>query len=139
MKSIEMTEETYAGIPADVEAFTLDDEKRWFDSQDISCMPAVLATLKGLRATATVTAITVQNENGEDLATLTLAVGEKAKVKVSRTPAYANTAATWESATPATVKVTAIDESYAEIERLASGTIVVTATCNEKTDTVSVQ
>ena len=45
MKSIEMTEETYAGIPADVEAFTLDDEKRWFDSQDISCMPAVLATL----------------------------------------------------------------------------------------------
>ena len=28
MKSIEMTEETYAGIPADVEAFTLDDETK---------------------------------------------------------------------------------------------------------------
>lgn len=139
MKSIEMTEETYVGIPADIDAFTLDDEKRWFDSQDISCMPAVLATLKGLRATATVTAITIQDEDGEDLSTLTLAVGEKAKVKVARTPAYANTVTTWQSATPTTVKVTAIDESYAEIERLAAGTISVTATCNEKTDSVSVQ
>lgn len=139
MKSVEMTEETYAGIPADIEAFTLDDEKRWFDSQDISCMPAVLATLKGLRGTVAVTAITIQDEDGGDLSTLTLAVGEKAKVKVARTPAYANTVTTWESATPATVKVTVIDESYAEIERLAAGTINVTATCNEKTDTVSVQ
>lgn len=139
MKSIEMTEETYSGIPADIEAFTLDDEKRWFDSQDISCMPAVIATLKGLRAVAEVTAITMQDENGADLSTLTLTVGEKARVKVARTPAYANTEATWESATPATVKVTAIDESYAEIERLAEGTVAVTATCGGKTDTVSVQ
>ena len=65
MKSITMSEESYKGIPADAEAFTLEDEKRWFESQDISCMPAVLATLKGLRATVAVTAVAMVDAAGE--------------------------------------------------------------------------
>ena len=46
MKSIEMTEESYDGIVADASAFTEEDCKKWFETKDISCMPAIIAKLK---------------------------------------------------------------------------------------------
>lgn len=139
MKSIEMTQEAYVGIPADVAAFTLDDEKRWFESQDVSCMPAVIATLKGLRALVSVTGVAIHDEADADISTLTLAVGESAVVKASRTPVYANKTATWSSSDAEKVTATALDESRALVKRLAEGTVTVTVTgASGVTDTLSV-
>ena len=38
MKSIEITEEGWAGIPADAAAFTKADEVAWVDTKDIQCL-----------------------------------------------------------------------------------------------------
>ncbi|MDD4422730.1 MAG: hypothetical protein PHD46_06815, partial [Eubacteriales bacterium] len=91
MKSVELTKEAWGGVPADKEAFTLDDEKTLFFSKDIQTLPAVLATLKGLRELVSATAIVVKDEAGEDVAAgkeLSIGAGDKLKVKIAFTPAY---------------------------------------------------
>lgn len=50
MKSITMTSDSWDGIPATQDAFTVQDEKTWFETKDISVLPAVIAELKYLRA-----------------------------------------------------------------------------------------
>jgi len=131
MKSITMSEESYKGIPADAEAFTLEDEKRWFESQDISCMPAVLATLKGLRATVAVTAVAVVDAAGETVAAgreLSVSAGESLLVYVERTPVFSGYPCTWASADATKVKVTKVDDSSALIEPVVANSTAITVT-----------
>ena len=64
MKSIEITEEGWAGIPADAAAFTKADEVAWVDTKDIQCLGPVVATLKGLRAAFPVTSIAIKDPDG---------------------------------------------------------------------------
>ena len=131
MKSITMSEESYKGIPADAEAFTLEDEKRWFESQDISCMPAVLATLKGLRATGAVTAVAVVDAAGETVAAgreLSVSAGESLLVYVERTPVFSGYPCPWASADAPKVKVTKVDDSSALIEPVVANSTAITVT-----------
>ena len=137
MKSIEMTQETYLGIPADAEAFTLEDENRWFESQDIACMPAVLATLKGLRAAVAPTALAVKTAGGESVAAgteLSLAAAASLRVRVDYTPVYSHYPITWSSGDSTKVKVTAeADSCYALIEPVAANTSAITITATGPT------
>ncbi len=131
MKSVEITEESYVGIPADVEAFTAADEAVWFDSKDIGCQPAVIATLKGLRAAVPVTAVAVKGEDGADVASgteLSIAAGAKLLVHAVRTPVYSAFPCTWASADSTKVKVTKIDDSSALIEPVAANASAVAVT-----------
>ncbi|MEA5034230.1 hypothetical protein SDC9_188256 [bioreactor metagenome] len=147
MKSIEMTEESYKGIPADVEAFTAADEEQWFKSQDISCAPAILSAMKGLRAMIAVTALALTDEAGDAVASateLSIAAGDSLRVKVARTPVYSGYPITWTSEDATKVKVTAdpYDSAYALIEPVAAnasavtitatGSVGITATCTIK-------
>lgn len=143
MKSIGMTSENYVGIPADINAFTLEDERAWFDTKDISCLPAILATLKGLRAVYPVTAIAIKDVLGEDISTVTLSVaaGDKIVVQAARTPASSTFPITWASSDSTKASVTTLDDSSAVIKAVASDASAVTITATGSTgitDTVSV-
>ena len=145
MKSVEITEESYVGIPADVEAFTAADEAVWFESKDIGCQPAVIATLKGLRAKVPVTAIAVKDEDGAEVASgteLSIAGGAKLYVHVVRTPVYSDYPCTWASGDSTKVKVTKIDDGSALIEPVAANASAITITATGSTGitaTVSVK
>lgn len=123
MRSVEMTKETYAGIPADALAFTPADESVWFESKDIQCLPAILATLKGLRAAISVTKLTAS------LAAVSVVAGESVAVSSEYTPAEAFQPVVWttENAGIATVS-TADDGINVVIKGVKAGTTKVKAT-----------
>ena len=143
MKSIGMTSESYVGVPADINAFTLEDEKAWFDTKDISCLPAILATLKGLRAVQPVTAIAIKDVLGDDVSTATLsaAAHDEIVVQVVRTPVSSTFPITWASSDSTKASVTKLDDSSAVIKAVAADVSAVTITATGSTgitDTVSV-
>lgn len=136
MKSVEMTKEMWAGVPADKDAFTIEDEKQWFESKDIQCLPAVLSTLKGLRKEITVTAIAIKDMAGYAVASATeLSVddGDSLLVKIAFTPACGLYDVTWASGDATKVKVTKIDECTALIEPVAANSSAITITATAAT------
>lgn len=145
MKSIEVTKEMWSGVPTDKDAFTLDDEQKWFESKDIQVQNAVLATLKGLRKEISVTAISINEEDGDaatDGTELSIAKGEKLKVKIGFTPACGLYDVTWASGDATKVKVTKIDDYNALIEPVAANASAITITATAGTgitDTVTIK
>ncbi len=143
MKSIEITEEGWAGIPADAAAFTKEDEASWVDTKDIQCLGPVVATLKGLRAAIPATTIAIKGPDGEAVpASTELSVAEKESlvVHVVYDPVYSSYPITWASSDATKVKVTAIDTYSALVEPVAAdaNAITITATAQAgKTDTAT--
>ena len=143
MKSIDITEEGWAGIPVDAEAFTKADEVAWVDTKDIQCLGPVVATLKGIRAAFPVTTIAIKGPNGEDVpASTQLSVDgeESLVVHVVYDPVYSSHLITWSSSDSTKVKVTAIDTYSALVEPVAAnaGAITITATAQDSvTDTAT--
>lgn len=133
MKSVEMVSETYGGIPADAQAFTPADEAVWFDSKDIQCLPAILATLKGLRATVAVTGLTVSES------ALSLVVGESKAVSSEYAPIEAFQPVAWSSSKDAVATVSTCDDGInAVITGIKAGTATITASGGGQTATISV-
>ena len=143
MKSIEITEEGWAGIPVDAEAFTKADEVAWVDTKDIQCLGPVVATLKGIRAAVPATTIAIKGPDSEDVPENTeLSVTEEASlvVHVVYDPVYSSHPITWSSSDSTKVKVTAIDTYSALVEPVAAnaGAITITATAHDSvTDTAT--
>lgn len=143
MKSIEITEEGWAGIPADAAAFTKEDEASWVDTKDIQCLGPVVATLKGLRAAIPATSIAIKGPDGEDVTAsteLSVAGKESLVVHVVYDPVYSSYPITWSSSDATKVKVTAIDTYSALVEPVAAdvSAITITATAQAgKTDTAT--
>lgn len=137
MKSISMSKEAWEGISADAAAFTIEDEQHWFDTKDIQCQPAVIATLKGLRAACPLTALAVKDEDGETITVTELDIsdGETLVVKAVRTPVYSTYPVTWASAAGTKLKVEALDSNgdYALITPLVANTDAVTITATGST------
>ena len=136
MKSIEMTKEAWDGITADKDAFTIDDEKKWIESKDIQCLPAIVATLRGLRKEITVTAIAIKDMDGEAITAateLSVAKRESLKVKIEFTPAAGLYDCTFASGDATKVKVTKLDECTALIEPVAAHTSAITITATAAT------
>lgn len=133
MKSIEITEEGWAGIPTDAVAFTKADEVAWVDTKDIQCLGPVVATLKGLRAAFPVTSIAIKDPDGENVTAnteLSVTGEESLVVHVIYDPVYSSYPITWTSSDATKVKVTAIDTYSALVEPVAAnaGAITITAT-----------
>lgn len=133
MKSVEMVSESYSGIPADVQAFTPADESVWFNSKDIQCLPAILATLKGLRATITITGMALSDT------TVSLAAGEDKEVSSVYAPVEAFQPVTWTSSNEdVAAAVTNDDGINAIIKSVKAGTATITATGGGQTAAISV-
>jgi len=133
MKSIEITEEGWAGIPVDAVAFTKADEVAWVDTKDIQCLGPVVATLKGLRAAFPVTSIAIKDPNGDDVTAstqLSVTGEESLVVHVVYDPVYSSYPITWTSSDATKVKVTKIDTYSALVEPVLAdaGDITITAT-----------
>ena len=133
MKSIEITEEGWAGIPADAAAFTKADEVAWVDTKDIQCLGPIVSTLKGIRAAFPVTSIAIKGPDGVDVTASTeLSVTGEASlvVHVVYDPVYSSYPITWTSSDATKVKVTAIDTYSALVEPVLAnaGDITITAT-----------
>ena len=114
MKSITVNSDAWEGISADAAAFTVDDEKKWYESKDIQVQPAVIATLKGLRAGFPLTGLAIKDMDGESVAAnteLDISDAETLQVKVVRTPAYSTYPITWSSSAATKVKVEKIDDN----------------------------
>lgn len=143
MKSIEITEEGWAGIPADAAAFTKADEVAWVDTKDIQCLGPVVATLKGIRAAVPATSIAIKGPDGADVPAgteLSVTGEESLVVHVVYDPVYSSYPITWGSSDPTKVKVTAIDTYSALVEPVAANVsaITITATAQAgKTDTAT--
>lgn len=143
MKSIEITEEGWAGIPADAAAFTKEDEASWVDTKDIQCLGPVVATLKGLRAAIPATSIAIKGPDGDDVTAgteLSVTGKESLVVHVVYDPVYSSYPITWTSSDATKVKVTAIDTYSALVEPVAANVsaITITATAQAgKTDTAT--
>ena len=143
MKSIEITEEGWAGIPADAAAFTKADEEVWVETKDIQCLGPVVATLKGLRAAFPVTSVAIKGPDGEDVTAsteLSVTGEESLVVHVIYDPVYSSYPITWTSSDATKVKVTAIDTYSALVEPVLAdaGDITITATAQAgKTDTAT--
>lgn len=143
MKSIEITKEGWAGIPADPAAFTKADEAAWVDTKDIQCLGPVVATLKGLRAAFPATSIAIKGPDGVDVPAnteLSVTGEESLVVHVVYDPVYSSYPITWSSSDATKVKVTAIDTYSALVEPVlaAAGAITITATAQAgKTDTAT--
>lgn len=133
MKSIEMVSETYGGIPADAQAFTPADESVWFDSKDIQCLPAILATLKGLRALVVITDITLSET------AVSLVAGEDKFVSSTYKPVEAFQSVIWKSSNDGIATVETSDDGIsARLIGVKAGTAKVTATGGGKTATITV-
>ena len=143
MKSIDITEEGWAGIPVDAAAFTKADEVAWVDTKDIQCLGPVVATLKGIRAAVPAANIYIKGPDGEDVTPNTeLSVTEEASlvVHVVYDPVYSSHPITWSSSDSTKVKVTAIDTYSALVEPVLAdlSAITITATAQaSKTDTAT--
>lgn len=131
MKSIEITKEGWAGIPADAVAFTKADEASWVDTKDIQCLGPVVATLKGIRAAFPATTIAIKGPDGENVTAsteLSVTGGESLVVHVVYDPVYSSYPITWTSSGATKVKVTAIDTYSALVEPVAADAADITIT-----------
>ena len=151
MKSIEITSDSYAGVPADKEALTSTDIDAVFNSGDWKGASAALVScIKGYVAQAAADAVTIAGEIAEQKvpviataisipATENVVVGAEVVIPVTFTPAGCNQIITAESGTEAkgTVEVDAGYKSVT-VSGLEAGDTVITVTCGSKTDTCTV-
>lgn len=151
MKSIEITSDSYLGVPADKEALTSTDIDAVFDSGDWKGASAALVScIKGYVAQAAADAVTIAEEIAEQkvpvIATAIsipetegVVVGAKVVIPVTFTPAGCNQIITAESGTVAygTVEVDAGYKSVT-VTGVQAGDTVITVTCGSKTDTCTV-
>lgn len=151
MKSIEITSDSYAGVPADKEALTSTDIDAVFYSGDWKGASAALVScIKGYVAQAAADAVTIAEEIAEQkvpvIATAIsipetegVVVGAKVVIPVTFTPAGCNQIITAVSGTVAkgTVEVDAGYKSVT-VTGVLAGDTVITVTCGSKTDTCTV-
>ena len=151
MKSIEITSDSYAGVPADKEALTSTDIDAVFNSGDWKGASAALVScIKGYVAQAAADAVTIAEEIAEQkvpvIATAIsipetegVVVGAKVVIPVTFTPAGCNQIITAVSGTEAkgTVEVDAGYKSVT-VTGVQAGDTVITVTCGSQTDTCTV-
>ena len=151
MKSIEITSDSYAGVPADKEALTSTDIDAVFNSGDWKGASAALVScIKGYVAQAAADAVTIAEEIAEQkvpvIATAIsipetegVVVGAKVVIPVTFTPAGCNQIITAESGTVANGTVE-VDAGYKSVTvtGVLAGDTVITVTCGSKTDTCTV-
>lgn len=151
MKSIEITSDSYAGVPADKEALTSTDIDAVFKSGDWKGASAALVScIKGYVAQAEADAVTIAEEIAKQKVpviataisipeTENVVVGEEVVIPVTFTPAGCNQIITAASGTEAkgTVEVDAGYKSVT-VTGLVAGDTVITVTCGSKTDTCTV-
>ena len=151
MKSIEITSDSYAGVPADKEALTSADIDAVFNSGDWKGASAALVScIKGYVAQAAADAVTIAEEIAEQKVpviataisipeTENVVVGAEVVIPVTFTPAGCNQIITAESGTveKGTVEVDAGYKSVT-VSGLDAGDTVITVTCGSKTDTCTV-
>ena len=151
MKSIEITSDSYAGVPADKEALTSTDIDAVFYSGDWKGASAALVScIKGYVAQAAADAVTIAEEIAEQKVpviataisipeTEDVVVGAKVVIPVTFTPAGCNQIITAESGTVAkgTVEVDAGYKSVT-VTGVQAGDTVITVTCGSQTDTCTV-
>lgn len=151
MKSIEITSDSYAGVPADKEALTSTDIDAVFNSGDWKGASAALVScIKGYVAQAAADAVTIAEEIAKQKVpvvataisipeTANVVVGAEVVIPVTFTPAGCNQIITAESETVAkgTVEVDAGYKSVT-VTGLEAGDTVITVTCGSKTDTCTV-
>ena len=151
MKSIEITSDSYAGVPADKEALTSTDIDAVFNSGDWKGASAALVScIKGYVAQAEADAVTIAEEIAEQKVPVVataiavpdtegVVVGAKVVIPVTFTPAGCNQIITAASGTVAkgTVEVDAGYKSVT-VTGVAAGDTVITVTCGSKTDTCTV-
>ena len=151
MKSIEITSDSYAGVPADKEALTSTDIDAVFKSGDWKGASAALVScIKGYVAQAEADAVTIAEEIAKQKVpviataisipeTENVVVGEEVVIPVTFTPAGCNQIITAASGTEAkgTVEVDAGYKSVT-VTGIAAGDTVITVTCGSKTDTCTV-
>ena len=151
MKSIEITSDSYAGVPADKEALTLTDIDAVFYSGDWKGASAALVScIKGYVAQAAADAVTIAEEIAKQKVpviataisipeTENVVVGAEVVIPVTFTPAGCNQIITAESGTveKGTVEVDAGYKSVT-VTGVLAGDTVITVTCGSKTDTCTV-
>ena len=151
MKSIEITSDSYAGVPADKEALTSADIDAVFNSGDWKGASAALVScIKGYVAQAAADAVTIVEEIAEQkvpvIATAIsipetegVVVGAKVVIPVTFTPAGCNQIITAVSGTVANGTVE-VDAGYKSVTvtGVEVGDTVITVTCGSKTDTCTV-
>lgn len=151
MKSIEITSDSYAGVPADKKALTSTDIDAVFNSGDWrGASAALVSCIKGYVAQAAVDAVTIAEEIAKQKVpvvataisipeTEDVVVGAEVVIPVTFTPAGCNQIITAESGTVAkgTVEVDAGYKSVT-VTGLEAGDTVITVTCGSKTDTCTV-
>ena len=151
MKSIEITSDSYAGVPADKEALTSTDIDAVFNSGDWKGASAALVScIKGYVAQAAADAVTIAEEIAEQKVpviataisipeTENVVVGAKVVIPVTFTPAGCNQIITAESGTVANGTVE-VDAGYKSVTvtGVLAGDTVITVTCGSKTDTCTV-
>ena len=151
MKSIEITSDSYAGVPADKEALTSADIDAVFNSGDWKGASAALVScIKGYVAQAAADAVTIAEEIAEQKVpviataisipeTEDVVVGAKVVIPVTFTPAGCNQIITAESGTVANGTVE-VDAGYKSVTvtGVLAGDTVITVTCGSQTDTCTV-
>ena len=151
MKSIEITSDSYAGVPADKEALTSADIDAVFNSGDWKGASAALVScIKGYVAQAAADAVTIAEEIAKQKvpviataisipATEDVVVGAEVVIPVTFTPAGCNQIITAESGTveKGTVEVDAGYKSVT-VTGVEAGDTVITVTCGSQTDTCTV-
>ena len=151
MKSIEITSDSYAGVPADKEALTSTDIDAVFNSGDWKGASAALVScIKGYVAQAAADAVTIAEEIAEQKVpviataisipeTEDVVVGAEVVIPVTFTPAGCNQIITAESGTVANGTVE-VDAGYKSVTvtGVLAGDTVITVTCGSKTDTCTV-
>lgn len=151
MKSIEITSDSYAGVPADKEALTSTDIDAVFNSGDWKGASAALVScIKGYVAQAAADAVTIAEEIAKQKVpvvataisipeTANVVAGAEVVIPVTFTPAGCNQIITAESGTVAkgTVEVDAGYKSVT-VTGVEAGDTVITVTCGSKTDTCTV-
>ena len=151
MKSIEITSDSYAGVPADKEALTSTDIDAVFNSGDWKGASAALVScIKGYVAQAAADAVTIAEEIAEQKVpviataisipeTEDVVVGAKVVIPVTFTPAGCNQIITAESGTVANGTVE-VDAGYKSVtvNGLEAGNTVITVTCGSETATCTV-
>lgn len=151
MKSIEITSDSYAGVPADKEALTSTDIDAVFNSGDWKGASAALVScIKGYVAQAAADAVTIAEEIAKQKVpviataisipeTANVVAEAKVVIPVTFTPAGCNQIITAESGTVAkgTVEVDAGYKSVT-VTGVSAGDTVITVTCGSKTDTCTV-
>lgn len=151
MKSIEITSDSYAGVPADKEALTSTDIDAVFKSGDWKGASAALVScIKGYVAQAEADAVTIAEEIAKQKVpviataisipeTENVVIGEEVVIPVTFTPEGCNQIITAVSGTEAkgTVEVDAGYKSVT-VTGIAAGDTEITVTCGSETDTCTV-